>query len=88
VKRINQLVIALLMVVGLFANAADRVNVNRADAETLAEVLDGIGISRARAIVEYRKSFGPFEDPYDLANVKGVGLKTIEANEAKIDIGD
>lgn len=36
------------------------VNINEADAEKLAEVLDGIGLSRAEAIVQYREKNGRF----------------------------
>ncbi len=31
------------------------VNINEVDTETLDKVLDGVGLSRARAIVEYRE---------------------------------
>jgi len=68
--------------------APDSVNVNSADAETLAAVLDGVGLSRAQAIVEYRKANGSFQDVYDLANVKGIGDRTIELNEERIRLTD
>ena len=66
----------------------DSVNVNSADAQTLADVLDGVGLSRAEAIVEYRKANGSFQDVYDLANVKGIGDRTIELNEERIRLTD
>lgn len=66
----------------------DSVNVNSADAETLAAVLDGVGLSRAQAIVEYRNANGSFRDIYDLANVKGIGDRTVELNEARIRLTD
>jgi len=59
---------------------ADVVNINTADAETIARNLKGIGESKAKAIVAYRKSNGHFATPYELANVKGIGEKTIERN--------
>ena len=40
------------------------VNVNTASAEQIAEALNGVGLSRAMAIVEYRDSNGKF--PYRL----------------------
>jgi len=64
------------------------VNVNDADAATIAEVLDGVGESRAQAIVEYRNQNGAFADIYDLANVKGIGDRTIELNEERIRVTD
>ena len=59
---------------------AGPVDVNTADAKTLAKELDGIGLSKAQAIVDYREEHGPFKGPQDLARVKGVGQKTIEHN--------
>jgi len=41
------------------------VNINDADATTLAEVLDGVGISRAEAIVSYREKHGKFYSAED-----------------------
>lgn len=60
------------------------VNINTADAETLAAELKGIGISRARAIVEYRQAAGPFVRPEDLLEVSGVGPRVLEMNEGNI----
>lgn len=75
--------------VGSLAHAApDSVNVNSADAELIAEVLDGVGLIRAEAIVEYRETNGRFNDPYDLSNVKGIGDRTIELNEGRIRVTD
>src|SRR5210317_1552632 len=53
--------------------ADDVVNINSADAQTLAQVLDGVGLSRAQAIIEYRDQHGNFRDAYELANIKGIG---------------
>ena len=60
------------------------VNINRADAETIAAVLDGVGLKKAEAIVAYRQREGSFKSPVDLADVKGIGLRTVEINEARI----
>lgn len=78
---------ALCLAQSAFAEP-DSVNVNSADAETLAAVLDGVGLSRAQAIVEYRNANGSFRDIYDLANVKGIGDRTVELNEARIRLTD
>ncbi|MGA1372597.1 MAG: ComEA family DNA-binding protein, partial [Pseudomonadales bacterium] len=64
--------------------AQETVNINTADAATLARVLDGIGEAKALSIVEYRKTNGEFADIYELANVKGVGERTVELNENRI----
>lgn len=81
------LVSAALMAQAAFA-APESVNVNSADAETLAAVLDGVGLARAEAIIAYRQENGRFSDIYDLANVKGIGDRTIELNEERIRLAD
>ena len=68
--------------------APESVNINSADAQTLADVLDGVGLARAEAIVAYRNENGRFMDAYDLANVKGVGDRTVELNEDRIRLSD
>jgi competence protein ComEA len=60
------------------------VNLNTADADTIATELDGIGNARARAIVEYRDQYGSFESPEDLMNVSGIGRYIIDANKENI----
>ncbi|MEQ8485462.1 MAG: ComEA family DNA-binding protein [Pseudomonadales bacterium] len=68
--------------------ADEAVNINTADAATLARVLTGVGQSRAEAIVRYREEHGEFLDVYELANVKGIGERTVELNEARIVLKD
>lgn len=51
------------------------VNINTADAQTLA-FLPGIGKTRAQQIIAYR-SRRPFKRTVELARVKGIGLKMV-----------
>ena len=75
----------LLLVVGSpVAVLAGPVNINTADAETISTELKGIGMSKAQAIVEYRKLHGPFKTYEDLTLVKGIGARTVEMNRANI----
>ncbi|MDE2053508.1 MAG: helix-hairpin-helix domain-containing protein [Xanthomonadaceae bacterium] len=76
--------LALCFAMALPAFAATPVNVNKADAQTIATSLDGIGISKAQAIVAYRDAHGPFKSVDDVGNVKGVGAKTLERNRDAI----
>jgi len=69
------------------AAAAATIDLNSADASTLAREMRGIGQSKARAIVEYRRIHGPFRSIDDLALVKGIGARTIELNRAKLRVG-
>lgn len=60
------------------------VNINQASAEELSEKLQGIGMSKAQAIVEYRKKVGKFVSVDQLAEVKGIGKATVDKNRANI----
>ena len=64
--------------------SVEKVNINSADAATLDRVLDGVGPSKAEAIVAYRKANGAFRSAEQLASVKGIGLSTIERNRDRI----
>lgn len=69
-----------------FAHAQDAaININTADVATLAS-LNGIGESKAQAIIEYREANGPFASTADLANVKGIGARTVEKNAESITV--
>ncbi len=72
-----------LLVAALRSYAAP-VDVNSADADGLAESLNGVGPKIAAAIVEYRKQNGPFQSIDELLNVKGVGSKMLERNQEDI----
>jgi len=66
------------------AFASEKVNINTADAATLERVLKNVGPSKAEAIVAYRKDNGAFKSPEQLAQVKGIGLRTVELNRDRI----
>lgn len=79
--------ILLSLALSFSAFAAETVNVNTADAATIAARLNGIGMAKAEAIVAYREAHGPFKSIDQLAEVKGVGLKTVEKNRAVLTLG-
>lgn len=58
--------------------SAQPVNINTADANTLASAIKGIGLVKAEAIIEYREKNGPFKSVDDLAGVKGIGYQTVD----------
>ena len=60
------------------------VNINTATAEEIAESLKGVGIAKARAIVAHRNSNGPFKTKASLAEVKGIGERTVAMNDKDI----
>lgn len=65
---------------------AGQVNINTADAETIAAELNGVGLSKAKAIVEYRTKHGPFRSVDDLSLVKGIGERTVDKNRSDIQV--
>lgn len=60
-----------------------KININTAQASTLQQ-LDGIGPSKAQAIIDYREHNGAFRTLADLAKVRGIGEQTLEANRDRI----
>ena len=69
------------------ASAAEKVNINTADAATIDRVLVNVGPAKAESIVAYRKANGAFRSAEQLALVKGIGLKTVEKNRDRIALG-
>ena len=80
-RTLVQALVAALLPLGAWAGP---VNVNTADASTLAQELDGIGPSKAQAIVEYRQKNGPFRAAEDLLKVQGIGERVLEQNRGNI----
>ena len=72
----------LLFISSLFVCAAAlaAVNLNTASQQEL-ESLKGVGPSKARAIIEYRKQHGPFKSVQELDDVPGFGEKTVRKLE-------
>ncbi|WP_248752131.1 ComEA family DNA-binding protein [Pseudomonas sp. MWU15-20650] len=65
---------------------ATKVNLNAADAETLRRDLFGIGSAKAKAIIAYRESNGPFTAVDELLEVKGIGKALLEKNRERLAI--
>ena len=84
-KILRTTALALLLIAPL-TTMAGQVDVNTADAETISTELKGVGLSKAKAIVEYRKKHGPFRSADDLSLVKGIGERTVELNRSDIKV--
>ncbi len=63
------------------------IDINRADAETLA-TLPGIGEELAQRIVAYREEAHPFADVFDLTEVPGISVRMVRAFEAEVTVGE
>ncbi|MGP1665835.1 MAG: ComEA family DNA-binding protein [Rhodanobacter sp.] len=87
-QLLTTFVLALLLVLPAWALAATPVNVNTANAAVIAKSLDGIGLTKAQAIVDWREAHGSFKQVDDLGHVKGIGKATIERNRSAIQLAD
>ena len=69
------------------ARTQTSININRAtEAELVA--LNGVGSSKAQAIILYREMFGGFKTVDELTKVKGIGAKTVEKNRRRLSVQD
>ena len=75
------LAVFLMSILSLMA----AININTADITTLTHI-KGIGPSKAKAIVEYRKKHGRFESVEELVQVKGIGKKSLEKIKSDITV--
>lgn len=64
----------------------DRVDLNKADSQTLQKALDGIGQSKAQAIIAYREANGPFTSVDELLEIKGIGSALLERNRDRLTV--
>lgn len=71
----------------LAAGPSGKLDINTASAEALAEAIQGVGIKRAQAIVLYREQHGAFASVEQLAQVRGIGAKTVEKNRDRLTAG-
>ncbi|KLN66270.1 MULTISPECIES: ComEA family DNA-binding protein [Vibrio] len=62
------------------------VNINTASAQELADLLNGIGLKKAQAIVEYRELHGKFVSAEALTEVKGIGSALVTKNQSRIQL--
>ena len=82
---IRNILFTLLICFSLPLLAADPVNINTADKESLMNV-KGIGEKKAEAIIDYREQNGPFKSIDDLAGVQGIGQATIDNNRDNLTV--
>ncbi len=75
----KHVILALAMLFSMVnLQASGLVDINSADAATIAGEIKGIGPAKAKAIVKYREENGPFKDVDGLVGVAGIGEKTLE----------
>jgi len=64
------------------------VNINKADAELIADSLSGIGMKTAEKIIQYRDENGQFKSVDDLLSINGIGEKKLSKIRADIKLKD
>ena len=82
-KALSSALLAAALSLSYFANA-EPVDLNQADAETLAENIVGVGPVLAEAIVTYRLENGPFVSTEQLLEIPGLSPKLLEKNEKSL----
>jgi competence protein ComEA len=79
-KKLLFAAVALIASIGM---AIAAVNINTAT-EAELDSLPGVGPTKAKAIVDYRKANGNFKSIEDIKNVKGIGDKTFDDLKGQI----
>ena len=82
-KTIKTLAALAAITISSITSAAP-VNINTATASEIADALNGIGMSKAQAIVEYRQAYGQFSRADEIVFVRGIGESTFENNKGDI----
>ena len=85
-RKYSYILAALMLLFVSTGAQAATLNINTASAQELARVIDGVGTSKARAIVQYRQKHGAFQSVSDLVKVKGIGKATVERNRSKLTV--
>ena len=82
-KTITSIAALAALVISSISMAAP-VNINSASAEEISQALNGIGPSKAQAIVEYRETNGLFNQADEIVYVQGIGDSTYQKNRDDI----
>ncbi|HFE38923.1 MAG TPA: helix-hairpin-helix domain-containing protein [Gammaproteobacteria bacterium] len=70
-------IVVLCLLLGANSLFAAPVNINDASADLIAKSLNGIGPSKAAAIVKFRTDNGPFKSVEELKYVRGISDKIL-----------
>ena len=81
-KKLGMVVVGWLLAMGL---AFAQININTASQDEL-DGLKGIGPTKAKAIVDYRKKNGSFKSVDDLENVPGIGPATLKDLRSEVTV--
>ena len=82
--KIQQVLVTLVVIFFSSMSFAIPVNINTASADEIATALNGVGSTKAQAIVEYRTANVDFSHADQIIDVKGIGAGIYEKNKADI----
>jgi competence protein ComEA len=80
------IIASALLLISSIVIASEPININTADANTIAEAMYGVGTKKAKAIVDYRSQHGPFQSLDELLRVRGIGPNTLERSREHITV--
>jgi competence protein ComEA len=83
----KKLLLVLFSALAFSVSAWAAVDLNKATQAEL-ETVKGIGPSKAKAIVDYRKKNGNFKSVDELDKVPGFGKKTVDSVKKEITVGN
>ena len=86
-ETIKNLVMMMMLALSLNLAAADPVNINSADKQTLMQI-KGVGEKRADAIILWREKNGPFKSVAQLTEIDGIGPSLVETNKDLLTVGN
>ncbi len=86
-ETLKKLAMMTLLVLSLNLAAADPVNINSADKQTLMQI-KGVGEKRADAIIAWREKNGPFKSVAQLTEIDGIGPSLVETNKDLLTVGN
>jgi competence protein ComEA len=71
--KVKAFLLSVIYVILSFSVSAEVVNLNKADAASLAHHLKGVGEKKAESIIEYRTEHEKFNAIEEIMEVKGIG---------------
>lgn len=69
-----------------FSAFSETININKANADALQHYLVGVGESRAKGIIEYRKDHKKFSAIEEIMKVKGIGEAIFKKNKSMLSL--
>ena len=86
-QLLRKLAVLIFLSLPVTLCAAEEVDINTADKETLM-TLSGVGESYAERIINYREQNGGFKSVQELTDIRGIGQSLVEKNRDLLTVGE